>query len=77
MKARCPACNKRLTMTAHLLEPDASPSPGDFSICLYCGHLMAFTDDLDLRDLTDQEARDAANDPEMHAFERARARAMK
>jgi len=34
---------------------NAMPKDGDLTICIYCGHLMAFTDDLSLRELTAEE----------------------
>jgi len=30
----------------------AAPRPGDFSVCLSCGNLLRFTDDLRTRDTT-------------------------
>jgi hypothetical protein len=31
------------------------PKPGDISICLYCGHLMAFDEALKFRELSSEE----------------------
>lgn len=39
------------------------PYAGDITICLYCGHMMAFNDDLSIRNLTEEEARLIADDP--------------
>ncbi len=33
----------------------AKPADGDLNICVYCGHLMAFTADTTLRELTPEE----------------------
>ena len=42
---------------------DQAPVPGDVTLCIRCGHLMAFADDLTLRELTAAEAVDIAGDP--------------
>jgi rubredoxin len=41
---------------------DLVPDPGDATVCIMCGHLMVFTDELKLRDLTDAEIIKAAGD---------------
>ncbi|UPK03157.1 hypothetical protein [Bradyrhizobium sp. 170] len=48
------------------------PRPGNITVCLYCGHIMAFTEDLRLRELTDEEMIDVAGDPRLIAVQRAR-----
>jgi hypothetical protein len=62
-------------MGAHDGE-DAVPRPGDITLCLYCGHIMAFADDLTLRELNDEEAHDIAGDPRMLAAQWARRKSM-
>jgi hypothetical protein len=52
---------------------DASPDPGDITVCIYCGHIMAFADDLTMRPLTDAEAYEAAGDERILAIQKARA----
>lgn len=47
------------------------PSPGDFTVCIECGHLMAYADDLTLRDLTDAEVIEIAGDSRIIAAQRA------
>lgn len=44
---------------------NTAPRPGDFTICRYCGHLMAFAPDLKRRELTDEETVRIAGDPEL------------
>jgi hypothetical protein len=39
---------------------EATPSPGDFTVCMYCNHLMAFANDMTLRELTGSEMVEAA-----------------
>lgn len=43
---------------------DQGPSPGDYSVCIYCGYLRAFGDDLKLRELTAAELDELMRDPE-------------
>jgi hypothetical protein len=59
----CTACGKVMDSASIAETGDDPPSPGDVSICFYCHHLMAFADDMTLRDLTDEEIRDVAGDP--------------
>ena len=67
----CVNCG-RVVDAATSVGSEASPDPGDVTICLYCGHLMAFTDALTLRDLNDQEIIECAGDPRIIAIQKAR-----
>lgn len=58
---RCLRCGHPLTQ-ASSLHSDVSPSEGDLTLCIRCGHLMAFTADLGFRDLTTEELIEAALD---------------
>jgi hypothetical protein len=51
------ACLNCGTLLDHALSTkgDHVPQPGDMSICLQCHHLMAFDDNIRLRELTDAE----------------------
>lgn len=52
-KARCTNCKKRVdaaTGTETLM-----PKKDDISICVYCGHLMKYTADLQLEDIPKTE----------------------
>jgi len=40
----------------------AKPKPGDISICMYCGHIAAFADDMTVRPLTVPEMIKIAGD---------------
>jgi hypothetical protein len=44
---QCPRCFVRLDRTEEL-SGDAFPSPGDINVCLHCGGIGMFTDDLQL-----------------------------
>lgn len=41
---------------------DAVPKPDDFALCYYCGHVMAYANDLTLRALTGMEMIQVAGD---------------
>jgi hypothetical protein len=55
MKSRCPSCNSKLDMHRELKGADATPSPGDYSGCIYCGSVLCFDENLELRNLTEEE----------------------
>ena len=56
---------------------DDAPSPGDITVCLHCGHIMAFDDGLKLRELTAEEAHEIAGDKRILTIQEARAKVMK
>jgi hypothetical protein len=72
-EARCLNCNTVLDCADDFFG-DARPDIGDLTICIKCGHLMVFADDLMLRELTDQEIRDYAGDPRIVKLQNARGR---
>lgn len=43
----CPSCGKLLD-AATGVGNDSGPSPGDFSLCFYCGVFLRFNEDLSL-----------------------------
>ena len=67
----CISCGKKMT-GATGVDWDDRPSPGDFAVCLYCGHLAAYADDLRLRPLTDDELHEIAGDERIIAMQKAR-----
>jgi hypothetical protein len=67
----CPACGKPHDGACGI-ETDDCPKPGDVTVCIYCGHLMAFNADLMLRELTGTEAHEIAGDARILAVQRAR-----
>lgn len=72
-EVRCSACGNKLNAATHVGPDDPRPTPGDASLCLYCGHLSVFADDLTLRPLTDAEMYEAAGDPRILKVQRLRA----
>ena len=74
--APCPNCGKVLDAATNVSN-DGQAEPGDISICLYCGHINAFADDLTLRNLTDAEMTMIAGDPLIIAVQNMRAEVIK
>jgi hypothetical protein len=72
----CTACGVYLDSATNVrgykLDEEMMPKPGDITVCIKCGHIMAFGDNLELRELTNQEAHDAAGDPDILAIQEAR-----
>lgn len=57
----CPSCGAK----NNAASGTGTPGPGDVSICLYCGHISLFADDLTLRPATDEELVEVKKHPEM------------
>jgi hypothetical protein len=68
---RCLNCGYDCDRASGIVDQQAPdqqrPEPGDFSLCINCGHLSAYADDLTLRPLTDAEILLAAGDPHIVA----------
>lgn len=45
----CPACGYVFEQASCGSKPGATPIPDDFTLCLNCGELLVFTDDLHQR----------------------------
>lgn len=61
----CLNCGREMdaaTMIPGMDKESAEPHPGAISVCLKCGHVAAFTDDLILRELNDEEIVGLAGD---------------
>lgn len=48
----CPRCGYMTDMASHPTDPTARPKDGDFSVCLSCGGLLMFNEDLTLREVS-------------------------
>lgn len=70
-KARCPACLKTLNGATDAFG-DASPKPGDVTLCAYCCQICIFHTDMTLRTIRPDELA-ALNDDVMSKVQRARA----
>jgi len=51
---RCPYCDYKMDRTTHAFG-DAKPQCGDYSMCLNCGRIGIFNDDLTVRKPNDEE----------------------
>jgi hypothetical protein len=60
--SRCSSCGT-LNNAASAVGEDAGPSPGDATICMACGHIMVFREDLHLREPTIDELIQISSDP--------------
>ena len=66
----CPSCNRIFDRATGIGQ--RQPKEGDITICIECGHLMAFNSNLTVRDLTDEEMHEVAGDPRIIAVQKAR-----
>ena len=71
-----PACGRRIEGATCVSDPDAVPGPGTVTLCLYCGHIMVFTENMTLRDPTVAEYMQIAGDPVIAKALRVRRRVM-
>ena len=69
--SKCLGCGKEVNGTTNA-ESGSRPKPGDVTVCLYCGHIMAFGKRLILRELTSAEMRDVAGNKTILAIQQAR-----
>lgn len=69
--SKCTACGYAMN-GAICVGEDAAPDPGDFTVCIECGHLMIFGDGLILRNPTDAEMIEIAGDERLLAIQEAR-----
>jgi hypothetical protein len=53
----CPTCGKMLDGATDIIG-DATPSAGDFTVCVGCRDILVFTDELGLRALTEEDMKD-------------------
>ena len=59
IKVQCPVCSHILSAHTDASRDNTGdpPRPGDFSLCVECGSALIFTENLDLRLLSDIERR--------------------
>lgn len=70
-QSECLNC-KRALDAATAVFGEHRPTPGDYTICVYCGHLMVFAEQLALREPTHDEMIAMAGNREILAMQRAR-----
>lgn len=48
MADKCPTCSRKIDANANMSGPDdATPEPGDFAVCIFCGAVLIFNDQLE------------------------------
>ena len=72
----CLSWGKKLDAATRVEGDGEKPEPGSISLCLHCGHMMAFADDMSLRELNKEEAYELAGDPMILEFQRVRGMVM-
>jgi hypothetical protein len=72
-ECKCLECGK-LIDAATGLNQSHRPKPGDYAVCLGCGHVAAYTDGLTLRQLTADERDYVASDQKIARLRAALAR---
>lgn len=70
MKESCIQANHCLQCRARLdrASGKGEPRPGDLTVCISCGHLMVFTEDLSFREPNPQERRISKKNPDIAQF---------
>ena len=68
----CKSCGN-LNDAATPIESYERPTSGDVSVCFKCGHITMFTDNLTLRELTDEEMLEIAHEPRIQKLNVLRA----
>ena len=59
---KCLGCGKLINAATDVVA-SREPEPGDITICLDCGHIMAFDVNLKVRPLSDEEIIRVAGNP--------------
>jgi hypothetical protein len=77
LSRKCLACRHEMDDAFSPTHKDATPKPSNIAICIRCGHLMAYADDLSFRELNDDEMRKVAGNKEILRIQKARALANK
>lgn len=69
--AHCNNCGALLS-GASGYNTNEMPTPGMWALCIYCGNLAVYADDMTLRELSDAELLEAAGDPDIIKMQRVR-----
>ena len=48
----CPICKYEMDRATYADKEERKPSPNDYSVCLKCGEILVFSEDLFLREAT-------------------------
>lgn len=64
-KSEVCSCGALLDSATNLLGKQQHPRPGQFSLCIHCGKLIVFKEDLSRREPNEEELQYIANTPEV------------
>lgn len=73
--SHCPHCGREGDAASDMTTNEV-PDPGSLSVCIGCGALSMFGDDMKLRELTREERQKVRDDPEVLAEVRRHQRAV-
>ncbi len=54
----CAHCGEMIDCTSEAFHGEAEPGPGDVTLCVYCGGLLRFKDDMTVRMLVQEDLED-------------------
>lgn len=74
---KCLHCHEVLDGATGVETDRRRPVSGNASICMYCGHVAIFAEDMSLREPNDEEMHDLAGDPVILAIQHARGKVMR
>jgi hypothetical protein len=63
----CPTCGYRMD-AATPVDGDATPSPGDYTLCIFCSETLVFEKDLKVHKITPEEERAMPDDVRINLF---------
>lgn len=64
-RAKCPFCRKEITAAGNVPGEHQAPTGGDASLCITCGAISVFCDDMALRKPTPQERDELSKNQEI------------
>lgn len=70
--AYCPSCKTQLDCASDMKAAN-KPKPGDYTVCIRCGHILIFGAGLKLRELNDSEIVQIAGERHLIEIQKARA----
>ena len=66
-ESNCPTCNHKLNAVSDCINQNV-PKPGDISMCIKCGQMLEFSDDLTQIHIKPKTLEELKKDPETWAI---------
>lgn len=63
VESSCPNCGNKADAATAVGNVDLTPRPGDYTVCVCCGHVLVYADDLKVREPTEKEIDRIAGHP--------------